>query len=132
MKQALPIACAVTAAMAASSAAWATPRITSTVDVKPEAQLSQAEQESVSLSAGQLLIHVDKARQAIKTQNLETAGQEVEKGLTLAKIIESAMPSYLVKTDNPLAASIEGQEAGAGKSGSPGRLRHIGRLRKDD
>ncbi len=74
------------------------PRITSKVNISPEVKLTDQEKESISLSAGQILIHVDKARQALKIKDVSRAKEQVEKGLTLANIIKTALPTFDVET----------------------------------
>ena len=86
-------------ALATATAAMAEPKITATVDVKPETTLTSEEKESVSLSAGQLLIHVDRARTDLKIKNTEAAGTEIEKAIKLGKIIKSVLPMYDIKTE---------------------------------
>ncbi len=86
-------------ALAATTAAMAEPKITSTIDVKPESTLTNEEKESISMSAGQLLIHVDRARTDLKTKNTEGATIEIDKALKLGKIIKSVLPIYDIKTE---------------------------------
>jgi len=75
------------------------PRITSKVNISPEVKLTDQEKESISLSAGQILIHVNKARQALKTKEMGRAKEQVEKALTLANIIKTALPTFDVETE---------------------------------
>jgi hypothetical protein len=74
------------------------PRITSKVNISPEAKLTDQEKESISLSAGQILIHVNKAREALKVKDISRAKEQVEKGLALANIIKTALPTFDVET----------------------------------
>jgi len=88
-----------TIALATATAAMAEPKIISTVDVKPESTLTNQEKETISMSAGQLLIHVDRARTDLKTKNIEAAGTEIDKAIQLGKIIKSVLPIYDIKTE---------------------------------
>jgi hypothetical protein len=73
-------------------------RITSKINISPEVKLTDQEKESISLSAGQILIHVNKAREALKVKDINRAKEQVEKGLTLTNIIKAAMPTFDVET----------------------------------
>jgi hypothetical protein len=84
--------------LATSSQAYAEPRISSVVDAKPDFLLTAQERESLSLSAGQLLIHVDRARDALHLNDQTRAKQEVDKALTLARILKTTLPTFTVKT----------------------------------
>ncbi len=81
-----------------STGAYAEPRISSIVDAKPDFVLTTQERESLSLSAGQLLIHVDRARDALRTNDQGKAKQEIDKALTLARILKATLPTFTVKT----------------------------------
>lgn len=82
-----------------TSAAMAIPAITTTIDVTPESTLTDQEQESLSIAAGRLLIHVDQARQDLKSKKAMDAKKEIEKAITLGEIIKSVLPTYTVKTE---------------------------------
>ncbi len=86
-------------ALATTTAAMADPKITSTVDVQPESTLTSQEKESVSLSAGQLLIHVDRAWDDLKLKKPDAASDEVDKAIKLGQIIKSVLPTYDIKTE---------------------------------
>ncbi len=75
------------------------PRITATTSVKSVNALSETEQQAVSLSAGRLLVHTDRARLDIAGKNSKQAMEEVSKGLQLIRIIDNAMPKYKTVTD---------------------------------
>ena len=81
-----------------STGAYAEPRISSIVDAKPDFVLTTQERESLSLSAGQLLIHVDRARDALHTNDHEKAKVEIDKALKLARILKTTLPTFTVKT----------------------------------
>lgn len=70
--------------------------ITSDVQVTSQGELSEEERRSLSLAAGRLLKHVHQARQAIHQQQKQQAMGHIDKGLTLAQIIESAVPIHEV------------------------------------
>jgi hypothetical protein len=73
-------------------------RISAEVDTKPGAKLSAEESRAVSLSAAQILKHVNQARTAIGKKDLKAASQNVEQGLTLVKIINETVPPLKVET----------------------------------
>ncbi len=74
------------------------PRISASTDIKPVATLSAQESQTVSLAAGRILLHTDKARLAIARKDKEAALGEINQGLTLVKIIQNAMQKYIVTT----------------------------------
>jgi len=86
-------------ALATTTAVLAESKITATVDVKPESTLTNQEKESISLSAGQLLINVDRARTNIKNNDIDAASAEIDKAIKLGKIIKSVLPTYDIKTE---------------------------------
>lgn len=72
-----------------------------TVDTKLEQigqPLTDEEMRAVSFSAGRILKHVDQAIQAIAKQEKSTALTHIDKGLTLAGIIEQSLPLTTVKS----------------------------------
>ena len=73
-------------------------RITSNVDVTPMEKLTSEELESVSFSAGRLLVHVDRAREAIAKKDSSTAKQNIEDAKKLGEIIKFVLPKFQVKT----------------------------------
>ncbi len=73
-------------------------RITASTDVKPVATLSAQESQALSLAAGRILLHTDKARLAIAEEDKSAALNEIDQGLTLVKIIQNSMPKYKVTT----------------------------------
>jgi hypothetical protein len=79
--------------------ASAAPKITSKVAVSPIQALTPKEAESLSLAAGKLLNHTDKARIELKAHDVEKAKQDVEKALTLANIVRDGVPAFNVKTE---------------------------------
>jgi valyl-tRNA synthetase len=87
------------AVIASTSTAFAAPRITTTIDIKPESTLTAQEKESVSVAACRLLIHVDQARQLLKSKDFAGAKEQIQKAIDLAEIIKSVMPDYSVKTE---------------------------------
>jgi hypothetical protein len=68
--------------------------ITSNVKITIKKTLSDEEHRALSEAAGRLLSHVNLARQAIADNKLDAAKEQVDKGLTLVKIIENAAPTY--------------------------------------
>jgi len=74
------------------------PRISANTDIKPVATLSAQESQAISLAAGRILLHTDKARHAIAGKDKEAALGEINQGLTLIKIIQNAMQKYIVTT----------------------------------
>jgi hypothetical protein len=60
--------------------------------------LTDEEMRAVSFSAGRILKHVDQALQAIAKQDKSTAFTHIDKGLTLAGIIEQSLPLTTVKS----------------------------------
>lgn len=60
--------------------------------------LTDEEMRAVSFSAGRILKHVDQAIQAIAKQEKSTALMHIDKGLTLAGIIEQSLPLITVKS----------------------------------
>ncbi len=85
--------------MGAAAQAGDTPRITANTDIKPVTTLSADEYRAVSLAAGRILLHTDKAREAIARKDKKTALKEINQGLTLVKLIERTLPKYKVTTE---------------------------------
>lgn len=78
--------------------AHADSRITADIKVVPSGRpLTDEEKRAVSFSAGRILKHVDQARRAIAKQDKSTALMQIDKGLSLVKIIEQTIPPTLVK-----------------------------------
>ncbi|NOY70796.1 MAG: hypothetical protein GXP14_00215 [Gammaproteobacteria bacterium] len=73
-------------------------RITASTDVKPVTILSAQESQALSLAAGRILLHTDKARLAIAREDKSAALNEIDQGLTLVNVIQNAMPKYKVTT----------------------------------
>lgn len=78
--------------------AFAGPTISAERISIPNKTLTNDEQRALYQAGNRLLMHVDRARQAIKEKNKESALDNVNKGLTLVQIIENAEPQYTVKT----------------------------------
>jgi len=74
-------------------------RITSTIDAQPTAKLTEEESKAVSVAAGRILKHVNDARVALEEKKTKAALEHIEKGLTLVRIIEQAVPPVKVKAD---------------------------------
>src|ERR1041384_6758267 len=74
----------------------AQPRITSDIKSQPQAQLTGDEKQALSQAAARLLVHVDKAREALANKDKEEALNQITKGLTLARIIERTAPACQV------------------------------------
>jgi hypothetical protein len=82
----------------ACTAAHAADRITADVKlVRSGPALTDAEQQAVSFSAGRILKHVEQAKQALAKQDKPMALAQIEKGLSLATIIERTIPPVQVK-----------------------------------
>jgi len=73
-------------------------RITAKTDIKPLVTLSARESQAMSLAAGRILLHTDRARMAIVGKDKKTALKEIDQGLTLDKILKKALPKYKVVT----------------------------------
>ena len=73
-------------------------RISAEVETKPGAKLSVEEGRALSLSAAQILKHVNQARSALTKKDLKAASQNVDQGLVLVKIINETVPAYKVET----------------------------------
>jgi hypothetical protein len=73
-------------------------RITSKVDVQQGKLLNHSESKTVSLAAGRILQHVSEARSALKAKKPEEASEDIDKGLTLVRIIDSVLPQHKVHT----------------------------------
>ena len=78
---------------------FAKSRITSTVNAQPASKLTPEESKAVSVAAGRILMHVNDARVAIEEEKKKAALENVEKGLTLVKIIEKAVPRVTVTAE---------------------------------
>ncbi|MEP6809916.1 MAG: YfdX family protein [Chthoniobacterales bacterium] len=86
--------------MLVSTGADAADAITTKVDVTPPAkQLNGDEWRAVSLSANRVLKHIDSALDGLADKNADVASTNIEKGLTLIKIIDGVLPATTVKTD---------------------------------
>jgi hypothetical protein len=87
------------AILTAGPSATATARITSELDTKCTAKLNGDEWRALSLAAGRVLMHADQARTEIAEKKIDPAKADVEKGLTLIRIIEKAAPEYEVSAE---------------------------------
>lgn len=94
----LVIAAVLALSLTAQAAEKASPRITSSTDIKLVAPLTDKEAESVSLAAGRVIIHAEKARLAIIEKKNKEALKQVDLGLKLIRIIENTMPKRKVTT----------------------------------
>lgn len=77
----------------------ASARISSSVDVQPAAPLSDQEFREVSFTAGRILTHIARARDAIRDKKSDDAAMQVEQSLKLTAIIDNVLPHYKVKTE---------------------------------
>jgi hypothetical protein len=66
--------------------------------VQLERGVSAQDRKAVAQTAGLLLMHVNNAREAIDNNNTEAASQNLDKALTLARIIEENAPVYRIET----------------------------------
>lgn len=78
---------------------YAAPKITSKVVVSPIQSLTPQEAESLSLAAGKLLGHTDKARTELKARDFDKAKLDIDKAITLANIVKAGVPAFSVKTE---------------------------------
>jgi hypothetical protein len=94
------IICGLIGAMLFVTEAQAASTITSKVDVTPPTtQLSSDEWRAVSLSAGRILMHASQALDALADKRNDEAAANIDKGLTLVKILEGILPPTIVKTE---------------------------------
>lgn len=82
----------------ANSHASAEDRITREYKVSPTTKTTDKEKQALSLAASELLRHVNEARVDIKYAGGKNAAAHVEKALSLAKIMDNALPEYQVST----------------------------------
>lgn len=82
-----------------TSPALTAARITGSVNAEPVAKLTPEERRVVSLAAGRILQHTARARLAIADQHNDEATAQIDKGLTLVRIIEHAMPKQKVTAE---------------------------------
>jgi hypothetical protein len=86
-------------AMLFVTGAQAADAITSKVDVTPPTkQFSGDEWRALSLSASRILKHVDQALDALADKQTNAAAANIDKGLTLVKLVEGVLPPTVVKT----------------------------------
>lgn len=74
-------------------------KISVTMDVEANRKISNDDRASISLAAERLLRHVEKGRNSLAMKDSEQAKLEIDKALTLAKIIENNAPTYTIKTN---------------------------------
>ena len=67
-------------------------------NVKMQGDLSPQEQSALSVAGGRLLMHVDRARDLLASNNADAAKSQVHKALTLAQIIERNAPTFQLNT----------------------------------
>ena len=83
-----------------TTGARAADAITSKVDVVPPTnQLTGDDWRGISLSANRVLKHIDSALDGLADKKTDVASANIEKGLTLIKIIDGVLPATTVKTD---------------------------------
>jgi hypothetical protein len=73
-------------------------RITAEVKDTPAKKLSYKEQQALSLAAGRILIHVNHARNQLRRNRPKEAQDQLEKAVTLVKIIETALPEQKIES----------------------------------
>lgn len=82
-----------------ATGAHAADAITSKVDVTPPTNhLNGDEWRAISLSAGRILKHVDQAINALADKQNGVATANIDKGLTLVKIVDGILPPTVVTT----------------------------------
>ena len=90
-------------ALGGTTQAWAgnktRPRITAKTEVYPMAKLTDEESRSISIAAGRVLKHAAQAMEALVDEKKDEALKHIDKGLTLLRIIENAVPRYKVKAE---------------------------------
>lgn len=74
------------------------PRITADVKDTPARKLTAKEQQALSLAAGRILIHVNYARNHLRHNRPKEAQNHVDKAVTLARIIEAAVPEQRIES----------------------------------
>ncbi len=67
-------------------------------EVNSQSSLSREVRRKVGLAAGQLLMHVNKAREQLARDNVSAAQEQVDKALVLSRIIEQNNPVFSVST----------------------------------
>ncbi len=100
INRALAIAFASAVFLIVNTGAHAADAITTKVDViPPTTQLSGDDWRGISLSANRVLKHIDSALDGLAEKKTDVASANIEKGLTLIKIIDGVLPATTVKTD---------------------------------
>lgn len=74
------------------------PQIFAEVETTSDTTLTPEEESALSLAAGRILIHVDRAREAVADQDQERALAELGQAKTLVAIVKGGMPTYTVTT----------------------------------
>jgi hypothetical protein len=99
-KSGVVVAAAMIGLLCLTGLARAEDVITSKVHVTPpKKQFSGDEWRAISLSANRVLKHVDKALDALADKKNDVASANIEKGLTLVKILNGVLPGSKVKTE---------------------------------
>jgi hypothetical protein len=99
-KRSIPTGVALLALLLFTTQAFAAaPRITATSHAESSHELTPAEHRAASLAAGRILRHAYLARQAVAEEDGKKAAAEVDQGLKLVRIIESAQPKWTVTAE---------------------------------
>ena len=80
------------------SLAFARDRITSNVEITSEGKLTEGERRALSVAVARMLHHVDRARKDIEKRDSAAAVKNVEKALTLIRMIDETVPEIHVAT----------------------------------
>ena len=96
----LSLCCLAAFAVVAGPVLAAEAAITSKVDVtRPTQHFTGEESRSLSLSASRILKHVDRALDAIAERNNDDVTANLEKGLTLVRLVDGIVQPTVVKTE---------------------------------
>lgn len=66
--------------------------------VTPTSRATAEDRRALSFAAGRILVHVDRARDALKQNNRQAATEQLNRALTLVDIINRTAPEYRVET----------------------------------
>lgn len=74
-------------------------RITAKIEAHPVAKLTNEEFRAVSIAAGRVLKHTAQAMEALVDEKKDEALKHIDKGLTLLRIIENAVPHRKIEAE---------------------------------
>lgn len=101
MKNTMPLRvtlaiCCLVLMVGNGSKVLAADKITSDVKITPQGTLTPNERRAISIAAGRMFHHIDKARREIERKNPKEALANAKQALTLVKIIDNAVPDLQV------------------------------------